>query len=123
MKSTEFKDNRRRAEYAIYNGSYNMWKKADSICFFMVENTQSSFVCPTFNDNMNSFIGELEGLKRYNHAHLPRHPKNKCADMVIPRLKNIIKLANDKNYTMLRHEAQQLHIITTKMCRRFSRMY
>jgi len=122
-KLTEFKDKRRRTEYAVFCGSYNMWKKADNICLFMVENTQSSVISDTFNENVNSFIGELEGLKRYNHNHLPHQPRNKCAEMIIPRLKNIIKLSNAMNYIALRHEVCELHFITTKMCKRFSKLY
>jgi len=122
-KSTQFKDKRRRMEYNIYDASHNMWKKADSISFFLTEGTRNTTFSPLFTENVRSFIGELNGLKRYNHNSLSRPSRNKCADSVIPRLKHIVRLCESKKYTEVRHQVSELRILTQKMCKRFSNNY
>lgn len=127
-KSTQFKDKRRRYAYDVYNSSYDMWKKAHSISSFLLENSKKATINPVFIENVRSFIGELEGLKRYNDKNISRSFNNKCCLIVIPHLKNIVSIYNKQGMTMtstslIRHEITQIETMTNKMMRRFSKMY
>lgn len=108
-------------EYNNFSASYNMWKKAHSISAYMVENTNATEFTPLFSETVRSFIGELESLKRYNYRNLVHPPVNKCANVVIPNLKLIVRLIKSDNKTLVRHEVSQLHRMTSKMCRRFNK--
>ena len=121
--SSYTKDANRRNEYNNYNGSYNMWKKAHTISQYLVTNTNNTEFTPLFSETVRSFIGELEGLKRYNKKHLTHPPFNKCSKVVIPNLKRIVKLNDLNNKTLVRYEASQLLRLTSKMCCRFSKLY
>lgn len=119
-------DKRRRHEYQIYNSSYEMWKKTLSISNFLIEQTKSNNFNLMFLANVQSFIGELNGLLRYNNKYLSRPINNKCINIVVPLLRNIIKLYRSESATKIadiRHEISQLHILANKMCNRFSKLY
>jgi hypothetical protein len=126
MNRTFETDNRRRYEYQIYISSYEMWKKTLSICKFLIEQTKLNNFNSMFIENVQSFIGELNGLLRFNNKHISRPINNKCINIVVPQLKNIINLYNSNSetkYSDIRHEVYQLHMLANKMCTRFSKLY
>lgn len=126
MVNTYETDKRRRHEYQIYTSSYEMWKKTLSISNFLIDQTKSSQFNKMFVENVQSFIGELNGLLRYNNKHISRPINNKCINIVLPQLKNIITIYNSNSETKhidIRHEVSQLHILANKMCIRFSKLY
>ena len=127
-KSIEERHKQRRNAYKMYCASRTMWKKAESISNFLIENTKSTNINPIFIENVRSFIGELNGLRNHNNKNVSRAFKNKCCDTIIPHLRKILSIfaSNELNQTtmsLIRHEVYQIQIMTNKMIRRFDKLF
>jgi len=121
------KDERRRSEYNRFTSSNLMWKKTKLISNFLVENSNSTITL-SFIENVRSFIGELNGLKMYNNKNISEPFHNKCCQVIIPHLKKIVSLHSKYGMTpesmsLIRFEVSQIQIMSSKMTRRFNRLY
>lgn len=121
------KDERRRSEYNRFTSSNLMWKKTNLISNFLVENSNSTITL-SFIENVRSFIGELNGLKMYNNKNISEPFHNKCCQVIIPYLKKIVSLHSKYGMTpesmsLIRFEVSQIQIMSSKMTRRFNRLY